>query len=112
MGALLSFLGSAVGRVFTDKVLGWIALKTILVFLFTVIVPVILNNFIYDIMQIVMNSASGQIGEISELNGAMNFTGFTAWLIDCFKLAESLSVLISALVLRVSLSMIPFVRLA
>lgn len=112
MGALLSFLGSAVGRVFTDKVLGWIALKALLVFLFTVVVPIVLNNFLFDIMEIVMNSASSQIGEVSEFNGAMNFTGFTAWLITVFRLSECLSVLVSALVLRVSLSMIPFVRLS
>lgn len=111
MGAILSFLGSAVGRLFADKVVGWIALKLLLVALFTLLVPIILNNFVYDIMEIVMNFANGQAGGAGTMNGAMNFTGFAAWLIACFKLPEALSVLVSALVLRLTLSMIPMVKL-
>lgn len=111
MGAILSFLGSAVGRIFTDKVLGYIAMKAILVFLFMTVVPLILNNFTYDIMEIVMGFASSKAGDASSLDGAMSFTGFAAWLISCFKLPEVLSVMVSAMILRLSLSMIPFVRL-
>ena len=111
MAALLSFLGGAVGRIFSDKVLGYIALKLLLVLLLTTVVPLILNNFLYDIMEIVMNFATGQAGGASSMNGTMNFSGFAAWLISCFKLPECLSVMVSALVLRLSLSMIPMVRL-
>lgn len=109
MPALLGLLGSIVAKVFTDKVLGWIAMKALLVLLFTTIVPIILNNFAYDIIEIVMNFANGQAGSAGTFNGTMNFTGFGAWLISTFKLPECLSVLVSALCLRVSLSMIPFV---
>lgn len=111
MPALLLFLGSTIAKIFTDKVLGWIAMKTILVFLFLTVVPLLLNNFIYDLIEIMMNFASGQSAGASALNGQMTFSGFMAWLIECFRLPEAISLLISALVLRLTLSMIPFVRL-
>ncbi|SRR6266540_101479 len=111
MPVLLVFLGQIVAKIFTDKILGWLALKVIMVFLFTVIVPLILNNFLYDIIDIVMNFANDQSGGVSSLNGAMSFSGFSAWLIQIFRISEVLSVFVSALVLRLALSMIPFVRL-
>lgn len=111
LGAILSFLGSGLAKIFTDKVLGYLALKAILVFLFITVVPLILNNFLYDIIEIIMNFASGQAAGASSLSGGMSFSGFMAWLIECFRLPECLSVMISALTLRIVLTMIPFVRL-
>lgn len=111
MQLILTLIGSVFARVLADKVVGWVAMKAILVFLFITIVPLLLNNFLYDIIEIMMNFASGQAGGATALNGDMTFTGFMAWLIECFRLPEALSLLISALVLRLILSMIPFVRL-
>lgn len=110
MPALLAFLGSAVAKLFTDKVMAYVAMKVILVGLFTLVVPVILNNFLYDILDIIMNFANTQSGSASDFSGTMSFTGFAAYLIETFKLSECLSVLISALILRTSLKMIPFIR--
>lgn len=111
MGAILSFLGSTVGLMFTDAVIKWIAFKALMIFLFVVLVPILLNNFLYDIIKIVMDFASIQSGGASSLNGAMSFNGLMGWLLACFRIPECLSVLVSALVLRVILSMVPFVRL-
>ncbi len=111
MAAILTFIGSFAGKIFADKVVGWIALKALLVFLFITVVPLVLNNFLYDIIKIMMDFASGQAAGATALNGNMSFTGFAAWLIECFRLPEAFSLLISALVLRLVLSMIPFVRL-
>lgn len=111
MAAILSFLGSAFAKVFTDKVLGWVALKALLVFLFLTIVPLVLNNFLYDIIEILVDLISGQSTSLSALNGTMSFSGFAAWIIECFRIPEAFSLLISALCLRLVLNMIPFVRL-
>lgn len=111
MGAILTYLGSSLASIFADKILGWIALKAILVFLFITIVPLLLNNFLYSIIQIMMDFANGQSAGANAFNGGMSFTGFLAWLLQCFKIPEVLSVFVSALVLRLTLSMIPFVRL-
>lgn len=111
LSAILGFLGTSIAKIFGDKVLGWIALKTILVALFTIVIPILLNNFIYDVLEIIFNFAGAQTADVSGFNGAMNFTGFLAWLIEQFQLPQVLSVLVSALLLRLCLSMIPFVRL-
>jgi len=111
IAALAQLIGSAFGKIFSDKVISWVAWKALLVLMCFTLLPLMLNNFLYDIIEIVMNFASGQAGGASSLNGAMNFSGFGGWLIEMFRLPECLSVLISALVLRIALSMVPFVRL-
>lgn len=111
MPALLSLIGSVFAKVFADKVLGWVAAKIFLTALFITVVPLVLNNYLYDIIKIMMDFASGQAAGATALDGNMSFTGFAAWLIECFRLPEAFSLLVSALVLRLVLSMIPFVRL-
>ncbi|MDD2540066.1 MAG: hypothetical protein PHH28_03360 [Desulfuromonadaceae bacterium] len=111
MAAILAYLGSSMAAIFADKILGWIALKAVLVFLFIIVVPLLLNNFLYDIIKIMMDFASSQAGSASQFNGNMTFSGFLAWLLECFRIPEAISLLVSALSLRVVLNMIPFVRL-
>lgn len=111
MPALIGLLGSLAAKIFADKVLGYLAMKAILVFLFITVVPLILNNFAYDIIEIVLNFAGAQTSSVSELNGNMTFTGLGAWFISVFRIPDCLAVLVSALVLRVTLSMIPFIGL-
>lgn len=111
MQVILTFLGSMIARVFADKILAWVAFKAVLVFLFITVVPLLLNNFLYDVIEIIMDFASGQASGATEINGGMTFSGFTAWLIECFRLPEAVSLMVSAFSLRLALSMIPFVRL-
>jgi len=111
MGVILSFLGTAVARIFADKILSWIAIKAVLVFLSITVLPIILNNFMHSMIEIMMNFAATQSSGASSINGAMSFTGVAGWLLTCFKLPEVIAVYVSALSLRLALSMIPFVRL-
>lgn len=109
--AILGFLGSAASRILADKVVGFVALKLLLTGIMILLVPIVLNNFLYDLIETIMNFASSQQAGAGSMNGAMSFTGFTAWLLDCFQIPAAFSVLVSALVLRVTLRMIPFVRI-
>ena len=111
MGALIGFIGTFAARIFADKVIGWIAIKTVLSALFIIVVPILLNNIIYDVIEIVFNFASAKTGEVQSLNGAMTFSGFMGWLLDIFQIPAAFSVVIGALALRVTLKMIPFVRI-
>jgi len=111
MSAIISFLGSAVAKVFADKIIGWLALKALLSALFILVVPIILNNVMYDVMQIVFNFSTSKSGDIQSLNGAMSFSGFMGWLLDVFQVPAAFSVIIGALALRVTLKMIPFVKI-
>ena len=110
--APLAWLGSlltgAVAKFIADRVLLWVAVKGLLVLLFTVILPIVLNNFLYDMIEIGSNLMTANAGDVSSMSSTMEFTGLLAWLSDCFNLPECLSVLVGALLLRVTLSSIPF----
>lgn len=111
MPAIIAWLGTVVTQIFTDKVLSWIAFKALMIFLFVVIVPIVLNNFIYSLIEIVMNFANSQLQGANLASADMSFTGIAAWLIQIFKVPECISVVTGALALRSVLAMIPFVRL-
>lgn len=111
IGVLMAWLGSQTARVFAEKLLVWIAFKAFMIFLFVIIAPLVLNNFLYDIIDIVKNFAATQAVGSTSLNGGMNYTGLMAWLIEKFRLAECVSVLINAVVLRQALRMVPFIRM-
>lgn len=111
MGAILAYLGSGLAATFADSVLKWIAFKAVMVFLFIIVVPLLLNNFLYDVIEIMMNFSNDQSSGANALNGNMTFSGFLAWLLTTVRIPEAFSIMVSALVLRVTLSMIPFVRL-
>ncbi len=110
MQALLLLLGEIIAKIFTDKVISAIAWKIILTALFVVILPIVLNNFLYDIMEIATNYANTS-GSSTTFSGAMSFTGFLAWLVDCFQLSQCLSLYVGGLLLRLALNMVPFVRI-
>jgi len=111
MAALISLIGSFAARIFADKILGWLAIKAVLSTLFIVVVPVLINNIMYDVLEIVFNFASSKSGDIQTLNGSMTFSGFMGWLLDIFQVPAAFSVIIGALALRVTLKMIPFAKI-
>ena len=110
MGALIGFIGSFAARIFADKIVGFLAIKAVLALLFITIFPIVLNNFLYDIIEIMFNFSSQATGDAT-LNGAMTFSGFLGWLLDIFQIPASFSVLVGALCLRVTLKLIPFVKI-
>lgn len=110
MQAILTFMATCLARIAIDKILMWVAFKVVLVALFTIVTPIILNNFLYDTMQIIFDLASAQ-SAAATASGNMTFTGFAAWLIHKFRIAECFAVIMSALMLRITLNSIPFVRL-
>lgn len=109
MQAILAFLGSILGKTLTDNAIRWIAFKAIMTFLFIVILPIVLNNFLYDIMEVVLNFANDQ-STTATIDGNMSFTGFMAWVMETFKIPECLSVISGALLMRLAISMVPFIR--
>jgi hypothetical protein len=99
------FLSSVIG----DNVLRFVAGKALLSALFLVVLPLVLNNFMYDIinmtLSIVNDTSSG-----STFNGALQYTGLAAHWLNVLRVPECMAVIVSALSVRVSLSLIPFVR--
>lgn len=112
MPAVIAWFAQLVPTIFSwvigDSVLKFFAQKVLLVGLATIVLPIILNNFAYDLM----NVAFSLIGDtnVTGINGSLSFTGLAAYLVIQLRLPDCLSVISSALLVRASLNMIPFVR--
>lgn len=98
-----------IAKIFSDNVLRWVATKALLLAFFTIVLPIVLNNFLYDIMDLVFTYVQNNYGT-SDLNGAISFTGLAAWLITVTRLNECVSVVTGGYLLRLSLRHIPFLR--
>ena len=98
-------LSSVIG----DNVLRFAAGKVLLTGLFIVVLPLVLNNFMYDIINMMMGMVNDNVSGTT-FNGTMSFSGLAAHFLILLKIPDCMSVLVSALVIRFSLNMIPFVR--
>lgn len=109
MPALLTALGTFLAKIFGDNVLRFVAGKAILTALFIVILPIVLNNFLYDIMQILFQWVSGKAGGTG-IDASQSFDGLCAYLMQLFRITECIAVITAALLLKVTLKHVPFLR--
>lgn len=110
MGALITFIGGIVVKFFSNSVVKYLALKALLLSLFTVILPVVLFKVWLKIQVWVMDFLAENIssltgGAIAE-PAVVEFTGLAAWLADLLKLPQCASVLLSCAVVSFSLKFI------
>ena len=111
MGAMVArvvaWLGTWFAAGVANKVLTYGALKILLTGLMFFALPVVLNTFIYKFiamsLDMINNATDG-----SGVSGIMQFSGFMAWLLECFRIPECIAVFVSALQIRLILKMIPF----
>lgn len=107
MAGLLSVL---LGKILTDNLLRFIATKTLLATLFIVVLPIVLNNFVYELVSYALDMASS-VDSSSLPDLTLSFTGLAGWFASNLYLPDALSVVISAVSVRVFLNHIPFLRL-
>lgn len=110
MNFVIQAIGWLGAKILSDGLLKWIAMKAILLVLFVVILPIVINNLMYDVIEIMFNFVLGKIGSLELGETVQNVTGVAGWLIVNCKISESLSVILGAVAMRMSLNMIPFVR--
>ncbi len=72
----------------------------------TVILPVILYNVVTRIIQEMVNIATSYINTISAPTWTLDFVGLGAWLLECLRLQECISMLLSAVAISFTLKMI------
>jgi hypothetical protein len=107
VAAFFTFLGSATARMIAEKVFLFLAVKTLLVAVVATLLPVVLNNLLADWMADGIAMMEG-FAVSGGLPGGMQFTGFMAWLIDCFKLSDCLAIVVTATQLHIMLKFLPF----
>lgn len=106
-----AWLARAFGTFLESGVARTLAMKVIILALFVTVLPIILNNFIYDIIKIGMDQMVSRTGNNQLQPVVVTFTGVAAWLITMARLPDCLSLLLSALGVRMMLNMIPFLRI-
>nr|WP_320116225.1 hypothetical protein [uncultured Desulfuromonas sp.] len=108
--ALIAYVGEGLAALIASRLLMFLAIKAILLTLVSVILPIIVNN----ILQAFLDKAFDYVNTVvttdtvSGFNGAMTFTGFFAWLLDCLQVQGCVSIIISAFSIHLFLKMMPF----
>lgn len=104
MGALIS---AAISNIINFFAKHFLATKIILSTLIIVVLPVVLWNLLYDLMGVIFSIVQSLLP--SDVKLSLEPLSFACWFLHQFRLVEALSVVISASITRMTLSMIPFI---
>lgn len=108
--ALSGWLAAIFARLFTLMVNNYIATKIILGALFIVILPIILNNFIYYLLSDIFTSVEGYTQGVDPgIANTVTFTSLGAYMVEQLGILSAFSIIINAITCRWVLSWIPFV---
>lgn len=108
--AVLSWILGAFTRLFAVMASNVLATKIILATLFMVILPIVINNIIYDLMDVVFTATSAYATEHTPgMPTSVSFTGLAAYMCEELGIIDGMSVVLSAMGVRFALSWIPFV---
>lgn len=114
MGGFLSLLASwflgAFTRLFGVMAANVLATKIILTALFVVVLPIVLNNVLYGLMDVVFSAAQGFASTHDpDLPTVVSLTGLAGYMADVLGLIDAFSVVLSAMALRFMFTWIPFI---
>jgi hypothetical protein len=106
---MLALLSGLFAALFSNGTAWYLALKTILGFLFITVLPIILNNFFKMIIDGLLSLISSYVGTVSPL--AADFSGLAGFFIMNLGLPACFSVVFAAIAFKFTLRLIPFIRL-
>lgn len=104
---LFSFIARCVQNLFLDKAAAFAGLKVLLTSLFVTVIPAVLNNVLFSFMEM-MQTMINEHSTGETYDGLIQLTGLLAWFVDCLKISDCVTVLVSAYILHITLKMIPF----
>ena len=106
--SLLSWFGSLGAKFLTDSLLKFAAFKLLAFTLLTVTFPVVIKNLIkwlFDVLTSSLNSLD--LGNLHST--VIQFTGFTAYLAQQLHLVDCVTIILTAVAIRLALNFIPFI---
>lgn len=106
---ILGWFSSLAGRFLSDTALKFIAYKALLVTLLTVTLPVIAKNLMTWLFQELVNAANANVHTDGLNATVLHLSGIAGYLASHLMLADCLSILITAIVIRFTLNFIPFI---
>lgn len=105
---LLSWLGSVAARFIGDTALKWLAIKIFSVTLLTVTLPIVIKNILVWLIQqieLIIQSYSG--GSVNSFS--VQLSGLAGYLGDQMMLSTCVSIILTAIAIRLFLNFVPFV---
>lgn len=101
---LITWLAGALASTFSASVLRFVAYKVLGFTLFAVILPIVLNNFVYKMMGHAMQLATDVQSQYGLQSGfIIQFTGLGAWFATYLRIPEGIALIMSAVLFRASM---------
>ncbi len=110
MAGIIMAIGSLLVQIVNSSVARWIAEKALWSFFIIIVLPIILNNWAYDLLQIGINLVSANVST-EGLNGQTSYTGLTAYFLHHLAIPDCLAVVMGAVAVKVYMRLAsPFIR--
>jgi hypothetical protein len=109
MQALIAWLGSAIAALISSGVLQFAAFKIILKTLFVVFLPILLFNVMNRFMSDFLYWANTRMAAAGGSPMSIQLSGLTAFLASEIGIIQGFSMLMSAIAIRLTFKLIPFV---
>ena len=97
-------IGGWFGTLLASSVARFLALKIFLTLLFVTVLPIVLNNFFYKILEMGLSRVTSATGEIQSF--VLQLSGLSAFFASHLQLVSAVSILLSALSLRFTLKVL------
>lgn len=99
LGVIASFFASA----FSRWVLGFLAVKVLLISLVVVVLPIVLNNVIYKLLSISLDFINANSSSLVEPSMMLQVSGMLGYLVVNLSIPQCISILLSAVAVRFTL---------
>ena len=106
---MLALLSGLFGALFSNTVLFWIAIKTVLTVLFLTVLPIVLTNVFKSIVDGVLGLVASTIGSVSPMS--LQLTGIAGFFATQLGIPACFAVIFSAIAVKFTFRLIPFVRI-
>lgn len=110
MAALGVLIAGGITRFLTDRVTYFFAMKALLVTLFVTVLPLVLQSVITWLAEIIYVTVISAISDYSFTAQVINFGGVAGYLATQLQLPLCISIVLSALSVRMILNFIPFFK--
>lgn len=108
MAALFALVAGWFGQLFTVSVVRYLASKAVAILIVVVILPIVLNNFLYGLLSMSIDMINSNASGSLMSSMTLSLTGLLGHVAEKLRLPEALSLIMSAAALRATLDFFSF----
>ena len=109
MPAIVVAILGALGRQLLDKLSYFVAMKALMIALVVTVLPVIIKNSMTWLIETTHNAMAQAVSGYSLEAQIIQLSGVLAYLASVFQLPSCMSIIVTALAIRLILNFVPFV---